>query len=307
MTQTPSTKVKVSGTDYWRLEYNRDPRTLVITTTFPITSRNPDTRYCSGIAIGNDGKKEFIYTATHCLQTPGNTPPDDLPDSVSHPLLTTRNLPTTTFFTKRGIIQWKNPVPTKPQYTEEVDDVAVLNTTLLLDTTNVFLFDNVEDIPEGYNMKKWGLGSWGDTKIDTDTNVQAYINQPKVASGDLDAKYPDWRTNTKKYFRILTVQPAGGNSGGPHGVFFNRTSGAVGPNEKCYAIIGTTSSGQIIVSASRLISWLTGLGIKVNIAHYNADGKISIVQAGPPQPPPSGGRRKYTTRNLKGLRKTLRR
>jgi hypothetical protein len=259
MTQTPSTKLTLSGTQYWRMEYNRDPRTLVTTTRFP------DARICSGIAIGNDKIKEFIYTATHCLQTPGANPPDVMPIRVSHPDLDTPKLPPTDFFKEGGNIKWVNPVNTVPQYTEEANDVAVLNTTLLLDTTNIFLFDNVEDIPEGYAMKKWGLGSWGDTTIDTDVNVKTFIERPAFASIDLDTNYPDWKTNTKKYFRLLTEEPLGGNSGGPHGVFFNRTTGDVASNEKCFAIIGTTSSGKTIVSASRMIPWLTSLGIKVNV------------------------------------------
>jgi len=279
MTQTPSTKVTVNGKDYWRLEYNRDPRTLVVTTGFPTHG------VCSGIAIGNDGEKEFIYTATHCLLIPkeDGTTEGTLPNSVSHPLLTTP----TDFFRKNGNIVWDNPVKTRPPYTEEVDDVAVLNTTLLLDTTNVFFIDNVEDIPEEYDMKKWGLGSWADTKIDTDTNAQNYIRDPAFPARDLDANYPGWRSNVGKYFRVITQVLRGGNSGGPHGVFFNRKTGVVGQDEKCYAIIGTTTSQKIITTAYRHIPWLTGLGIKVNIAHYNANGTITIVQAGAPSPPPS--------------------
>jgi hypothetical protein len=147
-------------------------------------------------------------------------------------------------------------------------------------------------------MKKWGLGTWGDTTIDTDMNVQTYINNPAFAYDNLDKNYKDWKTNTNKYFRILTARPQGGNSGGPHGVFFNRTTGEVGPEEKCYAIVGTTSNGKVIISASHWIPWLRSLGIKVNIAHYNPDGKITIipppplaaeapVQAAPPPPPPA--------------------
>jgi len=299
MTQTPSTKVTINATEYWRLEYNRDPRTLVVTTRFP------EKGICSGIAIGNDKIKEFVYTATHCLQVPGTN--HALPINIKYPSLVKPNtnpkFPRPEFFNDAdGAIQWNIPVktyqppapaqllpPESKTYTEDVDDVAVLNTTVLLDTSNVFFFDNVEDIPERYAMKKWGFDEWGDTTIDTEENVQAYINDPSFAHSDLDKNYPDWKTNKNKYFRLLTKQLRGGNSGGPHGVFFNRTTGVVGPNEKCYAIVGTTSNGRVIISASHWITWLISLGIQLNIAHYNANGTITIVQPPPAQAeaPPS--------------------
>ena len=48
-------------------------------------------------------------------------------------------------------------------------------------------------------------------------------------------------------------------------------------NEKCFAIIGTTTHQKIIISVSHWIPWLQRLGVKVNLAHYNPNEEIITV------------------------------
>jgi hypothetical protein len=182
------------------------------------------------------------------------------------------------------------------------DDIAIFNTTPLLDTTNIFLIDNCHDIPKDTILQYWGIinGKWDKSKLVDSISIIENGVRDGVIGGDFDTVYPDWKTTLdsgqniyhyEKYFRLIETPPIAGNSGGPHGFFFNRKTGKIDVNELCFAICFTTGSGiniydkdqkaihyGVVISVSRWIDWLKGLGMKINIAHYNVnDSTISIV------------------------------
>jgi hypothetical protein len=271
MTFTPSVKVDLGGTQYWRLEYNRDPHTLVTYTTFPSP---PSARYCSGIALTHTQTELFNYTATHCLQTPGAVPPDVLPNNVRHPgIAPADGIPATSFAMDGANIKWINQVNDINNYMEQTDDVAILKTTVLLDTSNIYILDNVQDLPSRFNINIWTAvgGGWvnGTIAADEDTTFDSVdgILTSNKRFDDTD-KYNITRTNFKQFSRKFTAKLPGGSSGGPHGVFF-------GQGNKKFAIIGNTSSGNWIPNASRQLPWLKTLGVQIKIAHYNADGTVT--------------------------------
>jgi predicted GNAT family acetyltransferase len=296
MTLISDTQVSVAGDTkkYWKFEYNRNPRTLVTKTGF-------NGGMCSGIAIGNDSTKEYIYTATHCLKTPGVK--DELPISVMHPKITGIK---TQFFTENSVIRYKLPVPdsevvnTIKYFIEYADDIAIFNTTLLMDTTNIFLIDNCEEIPEYTKLQYWGSinNDWRESTLVDNNDIITNAVNTDVLGKDFDNVYPEWKTvlgdghiqyNYKKMFRLIGESPSSGNSGGPHGFFFNRKTGIINNNQICFAICFTTGSKMsigdesnstdygVVISASRWIDWLKGLGVKINTAHYNVNNTISIL------------------------------
>ena len=281
---------------------------------------------CSGIVIGNDNTKNYIYTAAHCLKAP-NSIADSLPTKADQ-----NRKPIEFVKDTNNIMLYDIPI-NKTQaenntkyYIEEADDVGIFYTTPKSDTTNVFLLDNCEDIPKDTQLSYWGaITKWSQSKLIDDSDlIGKIVNNKKFPSVDFDLLYSDWRTqdsggnytydNYKKYFRIIETSPQGGDSGGPHGFFFNRNTGVIGDGETCFAIGFTTGSEigysdgtknithGLVISASRWINeWLKKSfpNLKINIAHYNTNNTISIVQ-----PTTSGGskktfrvsRRKYTTK-----------
>jgi hypothetical protein len=300
MTLISETQVKAPGDSklYWKFEYNRNPRTLVTTTKFS------EGGMCSGIAIGNNGIQEYIYTATHCLKTPGVQ--DKLPTNVLYSNIGTTEIKTE-FVRKDNIISYQIPVTQnqkeneKKYFIEIADDIAVFNTTPLLDTTNIFLINNCEAIPKDSVLDYWGaLSTWSkSTLIDDNDVITNLVNTESFPDSDFDTVYPDWKIETEndiiydyqKYFRLIQNTPSSGNSGGPHGFFFNRTTGKIDSSGLCFAVCFTTGSAinvsdgsinigyGVVISASRWITWLKNLGVKINIAQYNDSNKtITIVQ-----------------------------
>jgi len=301
MTLISETQVTAPGDSklYWKFEYNRNPRTLVTRTDFTGGGGR-----CSGIAIGNNGIQEYIYTATHCLKTPGVQ--DKLPTNVLYSNIGTTEIKTE-FVIKDNIISYQIPVTQNEKensnkyFIEAADDIAVFNTTPLLDTTNIFLINNCETIPKNSVLDYWGATSiWLKSKLIDDNDVITnLVNTGSFPVGDFDKVYPDWKMDVEnsdplymhqKYFRLIETAPSPGNSGGPHGFFFNRTSGKIDSSELCFAVCFTTGSAinaadgstnieyGVVISASRWIDWLKKLGVKINIAQYNdVDKTITIV------------------------------
>jgi hypothetical protein len=306
---------------YFKFEYNRDPRTLVTQTKFQ------NGGVCSGIAIGNNNLEEFIYTATHCLKSPGQN--DTLPNYVSHLKILNAEIKTT-FVKENSMIKYKIPVTKTEEednnkfYIEYADDIAVFNTIPLLDTTNIFLIDNCKDIPKESKLDCWGaISDWKQsTLVDDNDIITNFVNIGAFPSDNFEKVYPDWKIDLgdgniiykhEKYFRLIDTPPKSGDSGGPHGFFFNRNTGVIGPTELCFAVCFTTSSKVnigddssnkdygVVISASRWIDWLKGLGININIAHYNIDSKtINIL---PSNITPGGSGK---TEKPGGSRKTFR-
>jgi hypothetical protein len=299
MTLISETQVKAPGDSklYWKFEYNRNPRTLVTRTNFS------NGGMCSGIAIGNNGIQEYIYTATHCLKTPGFQ--DTLPTHVVYSNISTPEIKTE-FVHKDETLSYHIPVAQNEKensnkyFIEIADDIAVFNTTPLLDTTNIFLINNCEDIPKDSVLDYWGATStWlKSTLIDDNDVITNLVINGSFPDGDFDNVYPDWKMDVKnndplythqKYFRLIETAPSPGNSGGPHGFFFNRTSGKIDSTELCFAVCFTTGSAinvgddstnikyGVVISASRWIDWLKKLEVKINIAQYNVNNTIEIV------------------------------
>ena len=301
MVCTPPNRREYNGINQWRLEYNRPAKTLVTHTKFPI--RNPpDTRpddvrhetcvrggpWCTGIQLSKMNGEAIIYTAAHCLRWPLGGDRSDLPCTVIYPDAGD------VYLRAPDLIEIPVGASHRPRYTlppnttneNELDDVGIFYTNLLLDTSNIYILDNPQDLPENYaspQFKSFGMRSsnqygnrdWMFNRIGTDAQARIIINTPGFLnphgydlSGDLYKRY------IRKVIVTNNIPPGegrGGDSGGPNGIFF-------GVGGKKFALVGTTSGEQeMIPVAARFIPWLRELGMRVNVAHYNPDGTITEV------------------------------
>jgi hypothetical protein len=185
-----------------------------------------DGKSCGSIHIS----PEIIFTAAHCVfntQQRWSTYNNDPVTIRQH----TKNIDSNNFKTRNF----------EEIYSQDLDSgiVVLNNNDDKIDTQNIFLLTNPEDLPEGMVVKFYGnLSGEHDIRV-SKQNIHAQI---KELTGFNQANHPDFITyaNTiklfeqKTYFKLDSGIKAG-DSGSPIGVFFD--------NDRNFAIIGNFESG----------------------------------------------------------------
>ena len=185
-----------------------------------------DGKSCGSIHIS----PEIIFTAAHCVlntQQRWSTYNNDPVTIRQH----TKNINSNNFKTRNF----------EEIYSRDLDSgiVVLNNNDDKIDTQNIFLLTNPEDLPEGMVVKFYGNLSG---EHDITVSKQNIHQQIKEITGFDKANHPDFITyaNTiklfeqKTYFKLDSGIEAG-DSGSPIGVFFD--------NDTNFAIIGNFESG----------------------------------------------------------------
>jgi hypothetical protein len=257
MTLCPSNKVPVDGTMYWRYEINRNFKELI--------TNNTNEQNCTGMEIGRLGNCSYIYTARHCLYAMADLYPNI---KINYRQIKEYNLPKMISF----------EVKDKLDTDSTNNDMAIIQTDIMHDISNIYVLINSDQLPNDYNLKWFGntTNRWLDEKID-ELNLQ---NDIKFTSNSEGTTTID---NYKKWFRFTTGQIRGGDSGGPHGIWFDK-------NNTKFAIVGITLQGHSNPrNPIRIIdtNFLDTHRILYNKARYNPTTKqIDIIEQNIGQPVP---------------------
>jgi hypothetical protein len=283
MTLNPSIKVQVNGVGpfYWKFEYNRPAKDLIIK--FNVSGEN-----CSGYMIGKNNDKSLINTAMHCILTGQNM---NDPNKTTHAIIpnielkTINNAKHTLLRNNVNLSKFDN-IKRQNKYIADIDDSIIINSPLLLDTSNVYILTNPENLLDDYEVSYWGktTNNWTKIKINRNINHLSIIDATKLTAKQINDD------DIPKYITFLKDNILGGDSGGPVGIFF-------GIDNKKFALIGNITGGTVINTYQRIKD--TDIKHFVNLASYTDIG-INIIQQvetkivlpnaqimGPSQEPPS--------------------
>jgi hypothetical protein len=271
MTLCPSIKVLVGEKNYWRYEINRNFTDLI--------TNNTSYGNCTGMEIGRSGNNACIFTARHCFFT-GIIP---LPGP---------------FVVYKQIENYNRPNILRHQEKEQGDmrdstenDMLIINTDIMHDISNIYVLTNSGELPDKYKLKWFGNTSnartniWNNEEIyeslGADTNNRTLADCIEVMAN----KEATTMENYKNWFRMTTGKCVAGDSGGPHGIFFD--------NDTKFAIVGITSQGSnkaVHRNPIRIVDipFLNKNGILYNKAKFIPEtGEIIITEQniGPRVPP----------------------
>jgi len=281
MTLNPSTKVQVNGRGpfYWKFEYNRPAKDLIVKFNVPdMKDGVMNYENCSGYMIGKNNYRSLINTAVHCFIPFKNMNNEN---KNKHEII--KNIKLSTINNQRYNLQnnnidlspFDNIKKDKTKYLESLDDSIIINSDLLLDTSNVYILKNPENLLDNTDVSVWGktIGKWINVKINkTDNTGSTFYDQEKFSSRGINDP-----SDIFKYMTLLTNRVnllKGGDSGGPVGIFFGSDK------KKKFALIGTYTGGAVINTYQR-IKDTDIIKYFVNLASLTDTGTITFQNVKP--------------------------
>jgi hypothetical protein len=296
MTLISENKIQILGDHrfYWALEYNRNAKTLYIETKFQ------NKNLCRGIMFGKDDDINCGYaiSASHCFNIRHIDEESDYnPIKITYPLINKDVI----VYNRDVSANYCNYKQFPPNYNvnidrdyiigyeffntdetnrlDEFDDTVIYKTTPVLDTINISMLTNPEDLP--VNQSLIFLFNNNDGYISvfiTEEKEKDFFNEKFFNDGAMYKESAETRgmnaDNCREYIRVVELTD---------GTFFNDKgySGSsvgikYGLDNKKFAIVGIVSttysdnsSTCSIINVSKKIDWLNTFNIKFNKSRYN--------------------------------------